>query len=80
MQSCFPGLSEEDVSNTFPPKCQIDILKLSNKAVAYFLDDHAVFFDANGKGDLLVPALHTLWQHPKLVSSFQTWSEVSTKV
>jgi len=38
MQLLLPGLSEEDVDTCFPPKADVLMYKLSNRAVAYGVD------------------------------------------
>lgn len=80
VQKFFPNLLEEDLQELLPAKCQVDIVKLSNKVIAYSLENKILFFDPNGKGDIIVPAMHTLWEFPHIVPSLQTWSEVSPKV
>ena len=54
-------------------------MKLSNKAQAYSVDGIMLFFDPEGRGDLLVPTVYALWKLPSMVQAVQTYSEVSPK-
>ena len=39
-----------------------------------------LFFDPEGRGDLLVPTVYALWQCPHILPHLLTYSEVSPKV
>ncbi|BDA49270.1 Eukaryotic translation initiation factor 2D [Coccomyxa sp. Obi] len=78
---CFPDLSDEDVDQLFPAKVEVQMLKLKNKATAYTCGNaNPLFFDPEGRGDLLVPTVYALWKLPHIIESLYTYSEVSPKV
>ncbi|CAL8464144.1 g3679 [Coccomyxa elongata] len=77
----FPDLSEEDMDQLFPAKVDVQMLKLKNKATAYTCGNtNPLFFDPEGRGDLLVPTVYALWKLPHIIESLYTYSEVSSKV
>ena len=80
IQVQYPDLSEEDLKELFPAKCQLVISKLSNRGQAYSLDDEPLFFDPEGRGDYLVPTIYALWRFPHILPTLYTHSQVSSKV
>lgn len=77
----FPDLTDEQVSDLIPNKAEVSLLKLSNRAQAYSCNGkNPLFFDPEGRGDLLVPSVYVLWRYPHILSSLTTYSEVSPKV
>ena len=77
----FPDLSDSDVTDLIPNKAEVSLLKLSNRAQAYTCNGkNPLFFDAEGRGDLLVPSVFVLWRYPHILPSLTTYSEVSPKV
>jgi translation initiation factor 2D len=60
---------------------EVQQLKLKNKAMAYTCGSaNPLFFDPEGRGDLLVPSVYTLWRFPHILDKLVTYSEVSPKV
>ncbi len=81
MKLNFPDLSEEDVDALLPPKGEVQLLKLKNRANAWTCGGpDPLFFDPEGRGDLLVPTVHALWRCPHMLDKLFTYSEVSPKV
>ena len=77
----FPDLNDEEVSELVPNKAEVSLLKLSNRAQAYSCNGkNPLFFDPEGRGDLLVPSVFVLWKFPHILPSLTTYSEVSPKV
>lgn len=77
----FPDLSESEVTDLIPNKAEVSLLKLSNRAQAYTCNGkNPLFFDPEGRGDLLVPSVFVLWKYPHILPSLTTYSEVSPKV
>lgn len=73
--------AEEELGELFPPKSEVVLHKLSNRATVYSIQGgNPLFFDPEGRGDLLVPTVYALWKLPHLLGSFYTYSEVSPKV
>ena len=64
-----------------PSKAEVTLLKLSNRSQAYTCNSSTpLFFDPEGRGDVLVPTVYALWQFPQMLPALQTYSEVSPKV
>ena len=77
----FPDLSDDDMEALLPAKAEVQLLKLKNKATAYSCGGaDPLFFDPEGRGDLLVPTVHALWRCPHMLDKLLTYSEVSPKV
>ena len=77
----FPDLSEDDLDQLLPAKTEVQLLKLKNKATAYTCGSaDPLFFDPEGRGDLLVPTVYALWRCPHMLDKLHTYSEVSPKV
>ena len=77
----FPDLSEDDLDQLLPAKAEVQLLKLKNKATAYTSGSaDPLFFDPEGRGDLLVPTVYALWRCPHMLDQLHTYSEVSPKV
>jgi hypothetical protein len=76
----FSGLDEESLADMIPSKAQVLTLKLSNRAEAYSVDGTVMFFDPDGRKDLLVPTVYALWKFPGLLPALHTHSPVSSKV
>eukprot|EP00884_Botryococcus_braunii_P009146 jgi/Botrbrau1/18232/Bobra.53_1s0086.1 len=77
----FPDVSEDRLGELFPAKCEVILHKLSNRATVYSIQGgNPLFFDPEGRGDLLVPTVYALWKLPDLLGRFYTHSEVSSKV
>ncbi len=74
-------LAEDDVADLFPPKAEVVLHKLSNRAAMYGLQGgNPLFFDLEGRGETLVPSVYALWKVPQLLEALYTYSEVSPKV
>ena len=59
----------------------MQLLKLKNRATAYTCNGPSpLFFDPEGRGDLLVPTCYALWCCPNILDKLYTYSEVSPKV
>lgn len=59
----------------------MQLLKLKNRATAYTCNGPSpLFFDPEGRGDLLVPTCYALWRCPNILDKLYTYSEVSPKV
>lgn len=77
----FPDLHDSEISELLPTKAEVSLLKLSNRAQAYTCNGKSpLFFDPEGRGDLLVPSVFVLWRFPHILPSLTTYSEVSPKV
>lgn len=64
-----------------PAQAEVQILKLKNKATAYTCGNaNPLFFDPDGRGDLLVPTVYALCKCPQIIETLYTYSEVSPKV
>ena len=60
---------------------EVQLLKLKNRATAYTCNGPSpLFFDPEGRGDLLVPTCYALWRCPNILEKLFTYSEVSPKV
>ena len=54
---------------------------MKNRAIAYTCNGPSpLFFDPEGRGDLLVPSCYALWRCPHMLEKLFTYSEVSPKV
>ena len=74
-------LSEEQVKKLFPSKADLVVQKLSNKAKTFACTgENPLFFDPDGRGNVLLPTIYALWQCPELLPKIYTYSEVSPKV
>ena len=80
MQGQFPFLDEESLAELLPPKAVFLTLKLSNRALAHSVDGAVLFFDPNGRKDILIPSVYALWKYPQLLPALHTHSPVSSKV
>ena len=77
----FPDLSDDDMEALLPGKAEVQLMKLRNKATAYSCGSaDPLFFDPEGRGDLLVPTVYALWRCPNMLDKLLTYSEVSPKV
>ncbi|CAK0786334.1 hypothetical protein CVIRNUC_009547 [Coccomyxa viridis] len=77
----FPDLIADDLDALFPAKVEVQLLKLKNRATAYTCNGPSpLFFDPEGRGDLLVPTCYALWRCPNILEKLFTYSEVSPKV
>ena len=60
---------------------EVQLLKLKNRATAHTCGGpDPLFFDPEGRGDLLVPTVYALWRCPHMLDALHTYSEVSPKV
>ena len=74
-------LSDEQLKRLFPTKADLTVQKLSNKAKAYACTgENPLFFDPDGRGNVLLPTVYALWECPELLPKIYTYSEVSPKV
>ncbi len=81
MKLSFPDLSEDDLDQLLPAKAEVQLLKLKNRATAHTCGGpDPLFFDPEGRGDLLVPTVYALWRCPHMLDQLHTYSEVSPKV
>ena len=77
----FPDLTDDQVNEIIPAKADVSLQKLSNRTQAYTCNGkNPLFFDPEGRGDLLVPSVFVLWKFPHILPSLTTYSEVSPKV
>jgi translation initiation factor 2D len=74
-----PSVSEEDLNAILPSKADVQLVKMSNKAIVFTVANQPLFFDPDGKGHVF-PTVYTLWAFPAAVKSLLTFSEVSPKV
>jgi len=59
---------------------EVQLLKLKNKATAYTCGGpNPLFFDSEGRGELLMPTVYALWRWPHMIETLYTYSEVSPK-
>ncbi|GBG70581.1 hypothetical protein CBR_g6708 [Chara braunii] len=66
----FHTLSDEDLDVLFPPKVEVYVVRLTNRASLYSVDSGPpIFFDADGRG-ALYPTVYGLWKVPHIVPSF----------
>lgn len=73
-----PALSEKDVKKLIPSKSEVVVSKLSNRALVYTVSgSNPCFFEYD---DQLYPTIYTLWEHPQMLPTLLTYSEVSPKV
>eukprot|EP00897_Mesotaenium_endlicherianum_P007401 jgi/Mesen1/668/ME000109S10887 len=71
MRECFPAASDADLDLILPPKGDVLVDKLVNKALVYKLEGGPpMLFDANGRGREIFPTVYALWKVPGLVPSF----------
>jgi hypothetical protein len=81
VQLQFPDADEDEVAQLLPAKAEIALLKLSNRAACYTVNGGSpLFFDPDGRGDILAPTVYALWLCPQLLPPVFTYSEVSPKV
>lgn len=81
IQIQYPDLSEEHLNELIPGKADMTVHKLSNKTLAYSrTGGNPLFFDLEGRGDMLLPTVYTCWLVPAIVPTLFTYSEVSKKV
>ena len=81
VQLQFPDADEDAVAQLLPAKAEIALLKLSNRAACYTVNGGSpLFFDPDGRGDILAPTVYALWLCPQLLPPVFTYSEVSPKV
>ena len=74
-------LSDEQIKKLFPSKADLVVQKLSNKAKTFACTgENPLFFDPDGRGNVLLPTIYALWQCPELLPKIYTYSEVSPKV
>jgi len=74
------SLSDELIDVLLPPKADVLMYKLSNRALAYGVDGgNPLLFDPEGEGDLY-PTVYLLWQAPHALAALTTHSEVSPKI
>lgn len=74
-----PSVTEDDLSTILPPKADVQMVKMSNKALVFTVKDQPLFFDPHGRGQVF-PTVYTLWAFPNAIKSLLTFSEVSPKV
>ncbi len=80
VQLQFPDANEDEVAQLLPAKAEIALLKLSNRAACYTVNGGSpLFFDPDGRGDILAPTVYALWLCPQLLPPVFTYSEVSPK-
>ena len=74
-------LSDDQLKKLFPSKADLVVQKLSNKAKTFACTgENPLFFDPDGRGNVLLPTVYALWQCPELLPKIFTYSEVSPKV
>ncbi|CAL5226777.1 g9634 [Coccomyxa viridis] len=77
----FPDLFPDDIDLLFPAKSEVQLIKMKNRATAYTCNGPSpLFFDPEGRGDLLVPTCYAMWRFPRILDKLYTYSEVSPKV
>lgn len=60
---------------------EVQLIKMKNRATAYTCNGPSpLFFDPEGRGDLLVPTCYAMWRFPRILDKLYTYSEVSPKV
>ena len=60
---------------------EVQLIKMKNRATAYTCNGPSpLFFDPEGRGDLLVPTCYAMWRCPHILDKLYTYSEVSPKV
>ena len=60
---------------------EVQLIKMKNRATAYTCNGPSpLFFDPEGRGDLLVPTCYAMWRCPHILDRLYTYSEVSPKV
>ena len=60
---------------------EVQLIKIKNRATAYTCNGPSpLFFDPEGRGDLLVPTCYAMWRCPHILDKLYTYSEVSPKV
>ena len=74
-----PSVSDDDLNAILPAKADVQMVKMSNKALVFTVKDQPLFFDPNGRGRVF-PTVYTMWAFPDAMKSLLTFSEVSPKV
>ena len=74
-----PSVSDDDLNIILPAKADVQLVKMSNKALVFTVKDQPLFFDPNGRGRVF-PTVYTMWAFPDAMKSLLTFSEVSPKV
>ena len=74
-----PTVSDDDLNAILPSKADVQMVKMSNKAIVFTVKDQPLFFDPNGRGRVF-PTVYTMWAFPAAFKSLLTFSEVSPKV
>lgn len=67
----FPLASDADIDVILPPKAEITIAKLANRANVYAVEGGPpMVFDVDGRGNDIFPTVYALWKVPTLLPSF----------
>lgn len=67
----FPAASDAELDVLLPPKAEIAVSKLSNRALVYIVEgEFPVFFDVDGRGNEILPTVFALWQVPDMLPAF----------
>lgn len=67
----FPSASDADIDAILPPKTEITVAKLTNRALVYAVEGGPpMLFDVDGRGNEIFPTVYALWKVPTLLKSF----------
>lgn len=67
----FPSASDADIDAILPPKTEITVAKLTNRALVYAVEGGPpMLFDVYGRGNEIFPTVYALWKVPTLLKSF----------
>lgn len=67
----FSSASDADIDAILPPKTEITVAKLTNRAHVYAVEGGPpMLFDVDGRGNEIFPTVYALWKVPTLLKSF----------
>lgn len=67
----FSSASDAVIDDILPPKTEITVAKLTNRAHVYAVEGGPpMLFDVDGRGNEIFPTVYALWKVPTLVKSF----------
>ncbi|CAM1328497.1 EIF2D (predicted) [Pycnogonum litorale] len=81
ISKCFPSFNQEQLSNLVPSKEDMQVMKVASHsgihAMVYCLQKVPIFYEID---KAYYPTVYTLWTHPKLLPTFNTWPDVLDKL
>eukprot|EP00271_Cylindrocystis_brebissonii_P015461 TRINITY_DN38362_c0_g1_i1.p1 TRINITY_DN38362_c0_g1~~TRINITY_DN38362_c0_g1_i1.p1 ORF type:complete len:719 (+),score=126.68 TRINITY_DN38362_c0_g1_i1:240-2396(+) len=68
----WTAASEVDLDGILPPKADVTVTKLANRALVYAVEGGPpLFFDVDGRGNHILPTVYALWKVPSLLPSLE---------